>query len=212
MSKTTCICKQCGKVFSKYVYEYRQGSYCSNDCYKAKREIREIKICAVCGNEYSIIPYRHAKGTGNYCSEACYHQSKKTGAYYACKVCGKQIYIVPSRINKQGYFCSYACHRIYNKGANNPSWKNGITPENDRIKNSLEYKQWRTAVFERDHFICQHCGKNGELNAHHIIPFSIDKSLRTELSNGITLCVKCHKAEHKRLRNMLKGQADFFVI
>jgi len=213
MPKIAWVCKQCGKAFSAYIYKDGEGSYCSIDCYKAKRAIRVIKVCYVCGKEYEIIPYRQTRGTGNYCSANCYHISRRTGAYFKCYVCGKQIYKSPGKSNnKQGHFCSYACHRIHNRGANNPVWKNGITPENTQVKNSPEYKKWRTAVFVRDHFTCQHCGKEaGSLEAHHIIPFSTDKSLRLEITNGITLCVKCHKQEHKRLRSMLKGQENFFV-
>jgi len=35
-------------------------------------------------------------------------------------------------------------------GYRNPSWKGGITPENNKIKNSLEYRQWRLFVLKRD--------------------------------------------------------------
>ena len=34
------------------------------------------------------------------------------------------------------------------------------------------------------------------LNAHHIYNFSSNEELRTELSNGITLCEKCHNEFH----------------
>lgn len=68
-------------------------------------------------------------------------------------------------------------------------------------RNSPKYIQWRTSVLERDNYTCQHCGqKGGELNAHHIKPFAEYKELRTELSNGITLCKECHKKEHRRMK------------
>ena len=74
-------------------------------------------------------------------------------------------------------------------------------------------KKWRDSVFARDDYTCQHCGDNsgGNLNAHHIIPFSKDESLRFEVSNGITLCEKCHKKEHKRLLISKTGQTDIFA-
>lgn len=69
-----------------------------------------------------------------------------------------------------------------------------ITPQNKRIRFSLEYALWREAVFKRDDWTCQHCGKRGgDIQADHIKPFSTHPELRFELSNGQTLCLKCHK-------------------
>ena len=69
-----------------------------------------------------------------------------------------------------------------------------------------EYKTWIKAVFHRDGHTCQSCGKrNGKLNAHHIKPFAIYPELRTEISNGITLCEKCHRAWHKKHRRGNRG-------
>lgn len=73
-------------------------------------------------------------------------------------------------------------------------WKGGITPLNRAIRTSLEYREWRAAVFKRDNHTCQECGVNGvTLNADHIKPFAYFPELRFELSNGRTLCVDCHK-------------------
>jgi len=72
-------------------------------------------------------------------------------------------------------------------------WKGGITPENHKIRNSTEYKQWRTAVFERDDYTCQDCEeRGGVLNADHIQPFAYFPDLRFVIENGRTLCRSCH--------------------
>lgn len=84
-------------------------------------------------------------------------------------------------------------------GEKNNNWKGGITIERQRIMNSMEYKNWRTSVFERDNYVCQECGDrsgNGYtvvLNADHIKPFAYFPKLRFDLNNGQTLCVPCHK-------------------
>ena len=59
---------------------------------------------------------------------------------------------------------------------------------------AAEDRDWRKAVFQRDNFTCQKCGKRGgRIQAHHIKPFKAFPKLRHVLSNGATLCLDCHK-------------------
>lgn len=82
-----------------------------------------------------------------------------------------------------------------NTGEKNNLWKGGITPINAKIRTSLEYKLWRTAVFERDNYICIWGGKEhgNKLVADHIKPFADYPELRFAIDNGRTLCENCHK-------------------
>lgn len=73
-------------------------------------------------------------------------------------------------------------------------------------RKSRQYTTWRRQVFERDGFKCQECGQvGGTLNAHHIKAFKDYPKLRFDINNGITLCEKCHKNLHKRLREEAKN-------
>lgn len=79
------------------------------------------------------------------------------------------------------------------KGKQSPAWKNGNTSMDALIRHSLEYKLWRTAVFERDNYTCVWCyQKGGLLHADHIKRFADYPELRFAIDNGRTLCKKCH--------------------
>ena len=75
----------------------------------------------------------------------------------------------------------------------------GITPLNERIRKSPQYRRWRSMVYNRDNYTCVLCGaRNGMghkvyLHADHILPFSLYPEKRFEVSNGRTLCVPCHQ-------------------
>jgi hypothetical protein len=84
--------------------------------------------------------------------------------------------------------------RLVNLGVKNPNWKGGKTPDKIKIRMSKEYEVWRRRVFERDRYTCTSCGEvGGLLNADHIKSFAQYPELRTDISNGRTLCVSCHK-------------------
>jgi hypothetical protein len=86
------------------------------------------------------------------------------------------------------------------------NYQGGITPQNKVERNSTKMNIWRLDVFKRDDYSCKVCNKRGGvLNAHHIKHFSTHPNLRTELSNGITLCKKCHTDIHKKEREVKNG-------
>ncbi|MEK6881574.1 MAG: hypothetical protein AABY22_18270 [Nanoarchaeota archaeon] len=107
----------------------------------------------------------------------------------------------------------------YKSGSENANWKGGITPLNEKIRALDEYKNWRTAVFERDNFTCQKCGKKGKnLEAHHKISFiellrkykikNINDAYNCKelwnINNGITYCILCHSEVDKYRRRLIK--------
>lgn len=116
--------------------------------------------------------------------------------WWKCKECGHVWDALISNRNKiidpRGCpECNNNSNRI---GDKNPAWKGGVSSENSKIRNSLEYAEWRINVFKRDNYICQCCGDNkgGNLHAHHILNFSEYPDLRFLIANGITLCDSCH--------------------
>lgn len=84
--------------------------------------------------------------------------------------------------------------RLNIRGEKSTLWKGGLSTKNQMIRSSLEYRQWRTSVFERDNYTCQECKKRGiKLNADHMKAFAHYPELRFDITNGRTLCVDCHK-------------------
>lgn len=84
------------------------------------------------------------------------------------------------------------------RGVDCPRYKDGKVAERRGERFSARYKQWRYDVFARDRFTCQKCGdsRGGNLQAHHIKSFAEYPELRLQIENGMTLCDRCHKAEH----------------
>lgn len=74
---------------------------------------------------------------------------------------------------------------------------NGFFPQ---LKNTLElesaYRSWANTVKKRDKNTCQKCGSKKNLNAHHKRPKTKYPKLSLIVSNGITLCKKCHTNHH----------------
>lgn len=91
-------------------------------------------------------------------------------------------------------------------------YKGGASKLYGKLRHSLrnaEWRDWRTAVFQRDNYTCQRCGArsgNGKavlLHPHHI--FSVVDCVEAEkldliyeVTNGETLCVKCHRFIHRK--------------
>lgn len=123
---------------------------------------------------------------------------------YRC-VCGNTSYIAFAKF-QSGQRCPKCKSRKISEklsGSNSKFWDETKSME-QRIKDRRypEYYEWRRLVFERDNYTCQICGERGRtLNAHHIQSFAKFPELRTELSNGVTLCSPCHSTYHRKIEH-----------
>ena len=100
------------------------------------------------------------------------------------------------------------------KGSAGANWKGGVTPENHLIRNGIEMRLWREAVFARDNWTCQKTGeKGGRLHPHHIQNFADHPELRFAIDNGITLSARAHREFHKKygVKNNTRGQLEEFL-
>ena len=109
------------------------------------------------------------------------------GDILVCPWCKKSFRAKKYRVNRaKNVCCSKECsYRLRD---------NGKTKESKRIRQRVGWKKWRESIFRRDNFTCLHCGKRGgKLHPHHIIPLAVNKKLAYSVSNGMTLCVDCHR-------------------
>lgn len=168
------ICKTCEAIFTKPHNPNRVYKYCSLICMGGDKEKQIAHSKMMKGS----LPWNNGdKGRKNWHNisglKPGWNKGKK----------GLQVAWNKGILNFA--FC----------GENNPMWKGGITPINEQIRKSIQYKQWRTSVFERDDYTCTECGDNtgGNLEADHIKPFAYYPALRFVIDNGKTLCKSCHK-------------------
>ena len=74
---------------------------------------------------------------------------------------------------------------------------------------------WRERVLMRDGFSCKMCGAKEDLQAHHIIAWQQTGEgdpLRIDVSNGITLCRKCHLIAHNGCwKNVCSKEEEMFL-
>jgi len=124
-----------------------------------------------------------------------------------CIDCGKKVILHKAKRCRD-------CYRKFSVGTNNSHWRGGITPQNSKTRNRLDYTMWRKAILERDNFTCQKYKiRGGDLVVHHINNFAEFPELRFSIDNGITLSKKAHNEFHKIYgkRNNTREQLEEFL-
>lgn len=196
-----------------------KGRFCSKKCFdnhqigKLKKRKGTINFCKTCNKEFYVrVSYSNKK----FCSRKCikgYIPTEETKNKIRDTQIKKGV-MPPSQKGKK----LTLSHRmkIGRRGELSVNWKGGITKDNDRIRNSIEYKEWRKMIFERDEYACVICGSNNcngnrtPLQADHIKPFALYPELRFDIDNGRTLCIPCHKKTDTYL-NRWNNKNDTFA-
>jgi hypothetical protein len=124
----------------------------------------------------------------------------KTGKNTGPRPYRKGIRVAIATEFKKGLVPKGGLETRFKTGSDHPLWNGGVTSEHDKIRRGRQYRQWRDAVYRRDHFHCQTCQKHCEqmdIVAHHKNGFAAYKHLRFVVDNGITLCRRCHLSLHQ---------------
>ena len=210
--------KDCQCAFCKA----KRGEYNAqnNPNYRNGSRVLSNKTCLYCNKQF--VAYANRKYCSRYCMNKYIWEYTDKKQKVSAKTTGRKC----SEENKANMRKNHAnvC------GINNSNWKGGIDLLRNYIYRLSEYKQWIKKIFERDNYTCQLCGQVGyELHAHHnkklfseilkeflqhynqFSPIE-DKETLTRLAityepfwditNGLTLCKKCHNNSHKGKRNV----------
>ena len=213
------VCYYCKKIFLEYPSNRKSAkTFCSLEC------SRRVGHVAWNKGKPHLKGERHPMWKGG--MPKCVDCGKQLKTYHnrRCKPCSDGD---PSRREKLR--STHKNPRPYRvgkpilalRGENNPRWKGGITPIHLQIRHSLEYKQWRTDIFQRDNYTCQFCNQiGGSLQADHwpktfsqLLRENSIKSLEDALKckvlfdtkNNRTLCLPCHKLTDTYLSGAVKG-------
>lgn len=154
-----------------------------------------VKPCDFCKADVYYAPYR-AKQKNFFCNQEHMILWMKENAFtFSCYVCGKEKHTQPYQMKiRPRPTCGKKCAAWLKRKDAEKRRKTYTKHQLDRLaRYSPEAKKWREAVFKRDDYTCRWCGIRGTyLEADHIKPWAYFPELRFVLSNGRTLCRKCH--------------------
>jgi hypothetical protein len=194
-SRIILVCLYCHKTFKRFMGEInsRRNKYCS----------------LVCKNK-SQINSKRSEETKQKIREKRKYQiiTELTKKKIALKNKGR-VHTIETKIKignaHRGKKCNF--------------WKGGIVPLRMMLKDTMYNKEWIKSVYKRDGYLCQNCKKKSSIiDVHHIIPFykilqeflkqysqfspiedketlvrlAITYQPFWDISNGLTLCRKCH--------------------
>lgn len=198
----TRTCRGCGKVETG-ISRSLVTDFCSKECWRvnmAGKYLRRGKEyeCAYCGNSFYRRPGQLRGVIQQFCSMPCRIAFKDTSVLVKCPTCQTEF----RQDFKRNTYCSTRCSKL---GSLNPNWKTDKYPR--RVGFS---RVWRNAVFQRDNYTCQACGeRGGKLHPHHKDGFHWAVERRNDVTNGVTLCVRCHSAFHTMYGKHNNTEAQF---
>jgi len=121
-------------------------------------------------------------------------------------------------VSAKNYKRCKKCVSKYYRGEKHHSWKPAdqcVGGEAWKIRNSIEYAEWRIAVWSRDKNLCKVCKTRQKVMvAHHLDGFNIFPDKRFDVNNGVTLCDKHHISFHTNygFGNNTKEQFEEYLV
>lgn len=193
-------CARCGAPFKR---SPRTARFCSRRCYLfagwERQHAFKSKFCAVCG---TLCDSRRRK----YCSRQCLDLARSKGwRTKTCDWCGRGF----RSASANNPFCSRMCKA---------EWQSQLSQLQDakirpyfgsRVLYSIGWDRARHACLERASGYCEKCRQLKPLEVHHRLPLRHFRraSDAHDLENLLALCFQCHRAEHRKLKCVLRPLA-----
>lgn len=87
-------------------------------------------------------------------------------------------------------------------GPLNQNWRSDLTDFDRAARRDESDKHWSIEIKSIYNYTCDACNKRGgDFHAHHLMAYATYPELRKDLSNGVCLCVECHRMFHSKYGN-----------
>ena len=151
--------------------------------------------------EYSNVAHAVNHRLSNADSQIVYELPEDREQVEPCARCGRSHFmyvITKSNVKPYCLFCGQ--HQPVPRKLKNAS----KTKAPQRSAKATSF--WSSRVYNRYEGRCAICGSTDRLEAHHIVPWSVDEDCRYNVNNGILLCKKHHDMIHTNPIYIHKGK------
>jgi len=195
-------CQQCKKEFQDYVSDHRK--FCSRKCCANSRIGKKRLFFS---NEWKENISKSKKGV-----KLSEEHKRNIGLSHKGKprpwMIGKKHALGHIGWNKGGRMPQETRRKLHE--AHKRRWdiigRKKDTRPYYRLKD-FKYKWWRERIYKYDDYTCWICENKGDkLNAHHLKDWIRYPKLRYKVSNGLSLCLECHKIYTEYGNNLKKEE------
>lgn len=181
---------------NKYYIRYKNITFCCRDC----------------GTRISTMTALYRPGRCHSCANKTRILSKETRLKISKSNKGRVGFWLGKKLSKESIEKRTKSREGKCEGKNHPGWNfNKSMDERIRGRWVENYSSWINKILKRDNFTCQSCGVKVQRNSpHHLEGWHWCKELRTEVSNGVTLCKDCHKTFHKQFGTHWNTSEQFY--
>jgi NUMOD3 motif/HNH endonuclease len=163
-----------------------------------------LRICTKCNKEKELEKFVKQQNYYRYKCKDCWNKERRTGKPNTGRF-KKGVSSSPDTQFKKGATSlrkgiplTEACKKkISDARKGQRSWKKGLSgfprpTKRKKTRTGYYAKEWIKKVKERDGNKCVECSSTYRVAAHHIKSWKDHPDLRFDVTNGITLCCRCH--------------------